>query len=359
MGIDHKGQICVMIHSGSRGLGHQVATGERGHHINLILVSRYYYSFQFFFFFSSFISFWHLDALVAMEKAMKRDKITVNDRQLACARITSPEGQDYLKGMAAAGNYAWVNRSSMTFLTRQVSWTLTGNKMKYRCTHTARTTALCPILSFALECICTDLYCRRSPKSSIPHQMIWTCTSSMTSHTTSPRWKSTWWTANRRRFLCTERDQHEPSHHTIHSYLLTTRWIRECTISNVTLFTLILICGFIAKDSLMQLILKVWKWVSHDIKQIFQCCFLLYSWPASQFWSEERWAPAVMCWRAQSRAWQRRSAPRVTERWVMWSDVLQWLSLCLPVWRVFMNTVGSSSIQSQIQTQLGLPGRSG
>eukprot|EP00064_Thunnus_orientalis_P019975 superscaffoldBa00005258_g20106 len=85
MGIDHKGQVCVMIHSGSRGLGHQVAT----------------------------------DALVAMEKAMKRDKIIVNDRQLACARITSQEGQDYLKGMAAAGNYAWVNRSSMTFLTRQ------------------------------------------------------------------------------------------------------------------------------------------------------------------------------------------------------------------------------------------------
>lgn len=56
-----------------------------------------------------------------MEKAMKRDNIVVNDRQLACARIGSPEGQDYLKGMAAAGNYAWVNRSSMTFLTRQVS----------------------------------------------------------------------------------------------------------------------------------------------------------------------------------------------------------------------------------------------
>lgn len=30
MGIDHKGQVCVMIHSGSRGLGHQVATGRRG-----------------------------------------------------------------------------------------------------------------------------------------------------------------------------------------------------------------------------------------------------------------------------------------------------------------------------------------
>lgn len=74
-----------MIHCGSRGLGHQVAT----------------------------------DALVTMEKAMGRDKIEVNDRQLACARINSKEGQDYLKAMAAAANYAWVNRSSMTFLCRQ------------------------------------------------------------------------------------------------------------------------------------------------------------------------------------------------------------------------------------------------
>ncbi|XP_062522242.1 RNA-splicing ligase RtcB homolog [Corticium candelabrum] len=85
MGIDSKGQVCIMIHSGSRGLGHQVAT----------------------------------DALVEMEKAMTRDKINVNDRQLACARISSTEGQNYLKAMAAAANYAWVNRSSMTFLTRQ------------------------------------------------------------------------------------------------------------------------------------------------------------------------------------------------------------------------------------------------
>jgi len=51
---------------------------------------------------------------------MKRDKIDVNDRQLACAHINSQEGQDYLKGMASAANYAWVNRSSMTFLCRQV-----------------------------------------------------------------------------------------------------------------------------------------------------------------------------------------------------------------------------------------------
>ena len=52
---------------------------------------------------------------------MKRDMIQVNDRQLACARISSTEGQNYLKAMASAANYAWVNRSSMTFLARQVS----------------------------------------------------------------------------------------------------------------------------------------------------------------------------------------------------------------------------------------------
>ena len=85
MGIEEKGQVCVFVHSGSRGLGHQVAT----------------------------------DALIAMEKAMARDQIEVNDRQLACARINSKEGQNYLAAMAAAANYAWVNRQSMTFLVRQ------------------------------------------------------------------------------------------------------------------------------------------------------------------------------------------------------------------------------------------------
>ena len=85
MGVDHVGQVVVMIHSGSRGLGHQVAS----------------------------------DALLQMESAMDRDRIHVNDKQLACARITSQEGQDYLAAMAAAANYAWVNRSSMTFLCRQ------------------------------------------------------------------------------------------------------------------------------------------------------------------------------------------------------------------------------------------------
>lgn len=86
MGIGELGQVVVMIHSGSRGLGHQVAT----------------------------------DALLGMERAAEKDPgLKNNDRQLACARIQSEEGQDYLKSMAAAANYAWVNRSSMTFLVRQ------------------------------------------------------------------------------------------------------------------------------------------------------------------------------------------------------------------------------------------------
>ena len=85
MGIERLGQVMVMIHSGSRGLGHQVAT----------------------------------DALTEMERAMARDGIRVNDRQLACAKIGSPEGQNYLTAMSCAANYAWVNRSSMTFLSRQ------------------------------------------------------------------------------------------------------------------------------------------------------------------------------------------------------------------------------------------------
>lgn len=85
MGLEFEGQVCIFVHSGSRGLGHQVAT----------------------------------DALVAMEAAMARDHIWVPDRQLACARIASPEGQAYLGAMAAASNFAWVNRATMTFLTRQ------------------------------------------------------------------------------------------------------------------------------------------------------------------------------------------------------------------------------------------------
>ncbi|CDF36883.1 unnamed protein product [Chondrus crispus] len=81
MGVTTVGQVVAMIHSGSRGLAHQVAT----------------------------------DALQHMEKAMARDGIEVNDRQLACARIES----NHFAEMAAAANLAWVNRSLMTFLAGQ------------------------------------------------------------------------------------------------------------------------------------------------------------------------------------------------------------------------------------------------
>eukprot|EP00741_Cyanophora_paradoxa_P001654 tig00000498_g1605.t1 len=86
MGITAVGQVVVMLHCGSRGLGHQVAT----------------------------------DALQDMDRVMARDKIKLNDRQLACARIHSKEGQDYIAAMYAAANFAWVNRSFMTHLTRRV-----------------------------------------------------------------------------------------------------------------------------------------------------------------------------------------------------------------------------------------------
>eukprot|EP00916_Digyalum_oweni_P002611 GHVL01004743.1.p1 GENE.GHVL01004743.1~~GHVL01004743.1.p1 ORF type:complete len:261 (-),score=33.36 GHVL01004743.1:464-1246(-) len=85
MRIGEIGRVCVMIHSGSRGLGHQVAT----------------------------------DALTHMENSMTVNNVVLNDRQLACAEIGSPEGKNYIAAMQAAANYAFVNRSMMTYLTRQ------------------------------------------------------------------------------------------------------------------------------------------------------------------------------------------------------------------------------------------------
>jgi len=84
MGLE-LGTVCAMIHSGSRGLGHQVAS----------------------------------EAVAAAEVAMPRQHISVLDRQLACVRIGSPQGQEYLAAMNAAANFAFVNRSIMTFLVRQ------------------------------------------------------------------------------------------------------------------------------------------------------------------------------------------------------------------------------------------------
>jgi tRNA-splicing ligase RtcB (3'-phosphate/5'-hydroxy nucleic acid ligase) len=69
-------QIVILIHTGSRGLGYQVCE----------------------------------DSLKTMTKAMAKYGISLPDRQLACTPIHSPEGQKYLASMAAAANYAWVNR---------------------------------------------------------------------------------------------------------------------------------------------------------------------------------------------------------------------------------------------------------
>ena len=81
----HLGQVVVLIHSGSRGLGHQVCT----------------------------------DYLDLMYQGMKRYGIQVVDRQLSCVPIQSPEGQQYLKAMAAAANFAFANRQMMTHWVRE------------------------------------------------------------------------------------------------------------------------------------------------------------------------------------------------------------------------------------------------
>ncbi|MCP4201240.1 MAG: RtcB family protein [bacterium] len=74
------GQVAVTLHSGSRGLGHQVCT----------------------------------DHLKTMVEAGRRYGIELPDRQLCCAPIRSPEGQAYLGAMSAAANYAFANRQVMT-----------------------------------------------------------------------------------------------------------------------------------------------------------------------------------------------------------------------------------------------------
>lgn len=88
MGIESKGQVVLMIHCGSRGFGHQVQLNSYNQSLeNFILeITNFDEAVD-----SGLpgISQVATDALVSMEKAMKRDKIEVNDRQLACARINS------------------------------------------------------------------------------------------------------------------------------------------------------------------------------------------------------------------------------------------------------------------------------
>ncbi len=84
-GIKEKGQITVMIHTGSRGFGHQVCT----------------------------------DHLRVLEQAVKKYNIWLPDRQLACAPVNSKEGQSYLKAMACAANFAWANRQLIVHWVRE------------------------------------------------------------------------------------------------------------------------------------------------------------------------------------------------------------------------------------------------
>ena len=84
-GINDIGQITVMIHTGSRGFGHQVCT----------------------------------DHLRVLEQAVKKYNIWLPDRQLACAPINSKEGESYLKAMACAANFAWANRQLIVHWVRE------------------------------------------------------------------------------------------------------------------------------------------------------------------------------------------------------------------------------------------------
>ena len=79
-----KDQVCVLIHCGSRGFGHQICT----------------------------------DYIDTMLSYMRREGLVLPDKQLACAHIKSEEAKRYLAAFAAAVNYAWTNRQVITSLVR-------------------------------------------------------------------------------------------------------------------------------------------------------------------------------------------------------------------------------------------------
>jgi tRNA-splicing ligase RtcB len=103
-----RGAVCVLIHSGSRGLGYQVCD----------------------------------DSLRMLRDAPERYGIEVPDRQLACAPIESPDGRRYLAAMRAAANYAFCNRQLLMWQTREVfqrvfgrSWPELGMELVYDVAH--------------------------------------------------------------------------------------------------------------------------------------------------------------------------------------------------------------------------------
>ena len=92
-GITGHEQIVVMVHCGSRGFGHQIAS----------------------------------DYLKSFEKAMRRYGMTVKDPQLACAPFRSPEGQNYFSAMNCAANSAFANRQVITHHIREAFATVFGS----------------------------------------------------------------------------------------------------------------------------------------------------------------------------------------------------------------------------------------
>lgn len=90
------GQVAVMIHCGSRGLGHQICT----------------------------------DHVRSMESSMANYGLSVPDRQLACVPVDSPEGASYLGAMAAAANYARANRQLLGQAASRVFEEITGGELE-------------------------------------------------------------------------------------------------------------------------------------------------------------------------------------------------------------------------------------
>ncbi|MEX2185478.1 MAG: RtcB family protein [Pirellulales bacterium] len=91
-----KDMVCVMIHSGSRGLGYQVCD----------------------------------DTLRMLRGVPEKYGIALPDRQLACAPIDSPEGEHYLGAMCAAANYAWCNRQLLMMQARETFAAVFGQSWK-------------------------------------------------------------------------------------------------------------------------------------------------------------------------------------------------------------------------------------
>ena len=94
----YQNEIVILVHSGSRGLGHQVCT----------------------------------DYLRDMDASMRRYGIELPDRQLACVPVHSKEGQEYLAAMRASANFAWANRQGITHFARQAFKRIFGQQEELR-----------------------------------------------------------------------------------------------------------------------------------------------------------------------------------------------------------------------------------